>query len=543
MKATLSFILPLMFLLGCPNNGTVKPPTDGPDPRYEFVVGVKTLQTPDRKTKEIDYEKALTHFSTATQLKPDFANAHFNAGWTAEKLGKYDEAANFYRQAYKLTGSKESREGLVKALNETKKYDEAAEMLKKEIEKSPRNSELHYALVDTFTLAGQYDAAVKQVSEVLIYNKKDIQAYRLLSRAYYAQGKYEMSRVTAEEANNIVMKDQPDTLADANGAPVNDENGQPKSGKVGDAGIWNNIGVTYLAMKDEPSALYSFIQATNANASHIQANMNLGFIYLKSGNHQKALERFETALQANPNNIDAKLGKAVALRGTERLNEAESLYKELLKSNTKNPLIYINAATFYEKYAGKKDYAKAKEILETYKNDFPEDTTVFERIARVEESQRIEEERRKERERKAKEAEERRKRQEQAFTDLKKQASTARADFKSLEGCESAAEGLMEVDMYLEQVEEVINLPNVAKDENGNFLDEEGEIITNDEGNPLTDSEKKEFVKEKKQEAVEMAGDILPFVEEAQTALDGLKAECSGSPAPTEEPTEPTPSE
>ena len=540
MKVTLSFLIPLVFLLGCPSGGKVKPPTDGPDPRYEFVVGVKTLQTPDRKTKQIDYEKALTHFATATQLKPDFANAHFNAGWTAETLGKYDEAAEFYRQAYKLTGSAESRDGLITALNKTQKYDEAADMLRKELEKKPRDSELRYSLVDTLTLAGKYEDAAQQVSEVLIYNKKDIQAYRLLSRTYYAQGKYEMSKITAEEANNIIMKDQPETLVDGSGAPINDENGQPKSGKVGDAGIWNNIGVTYLAMKDEPSALYSFLQATTADASHMQANMNLGFIYLKSGNHQKALERFETALKSDPKNLDAKIGKAVALRGTDRLSDAEAVYKELLKSNTKNPLVYINAATFYEKYASKKDYAKAKEILEQYRGLFPDDTSVFERIARVEESQRIEEERRIERERKAKEAKERQKRQEQAFVDLQQQAAKAKTDYAAIESCELAAEGLMEVSMYLEQVEGVIN--PVATDENGNFIDEYGELVTNDEGNPLSDSEKKDYVKEKKQEAVEMAGDLLTFVEEAQSKLDTLKETCAGA-APTDDGTETPPAE
>jgi hypothetical protein len=230
--------------------------------------------------------------------------------------------------------------------------------------------------------------------------------------------------------------------------------------------------------------------------------------------------------------LEAKIGKAVALRGNKDLDKAEDLYEELLKSNTKNPLVYINAATFHEKYAKKKDYAKAKEILDKYQQLYPEDTSVMDRLARVEESQRLEKERlEKEAEERRKEAE-RKKRQEKAFTDLQEKAVKARADYKSLESCAAAEEGLMEVDMYLEQVEEVINLPNVPTDDKDNFIDEDGEILTNDEGTPLTSSEKKDYVKEKKMEAIEMAGDILPFVEEAQASLDALKAECSGAPAP-----------
>ena len=94
MSYKYSLLFPLALLLGCPGGGE-KPP-DGPNPRYEFVQGVKILKTPDRKTQEINYAKALDHFNTAVQLKPDFAPAHVNAAWTAEQLGQVDAAIESY---------------------------------------------------------------------------------------------------------------------------------------------------------------------------------------------------------------------------------------------------------------------------------------------------------------------------------------------------------------------------------------------------------------------------------------------------------------
>ena len=95
MRITVSVLFSLLTLglMGCPKEQTPAP-TDGPNPRYEFVSGVKVLQKPDRKTGEYDYETAYNHFLTATQLDPNFAEAHYNAAWTAEKMDNIDAAIN-----------------------------------------------------------------------------------------------------------------------------------------------------------------------------------------------------------------------------------------------------------------------------------------------------------------------------------------------------------------------------------------------------------------------------------------------------------------
>jgi Flp pilus assembly protein TadD len=385
---------------------------------------------------------------------------------------------------------------LVSCLNDNNRAEEAVTLLTEHLSKNPTDKEARYVLINSLTLAAKYDEVAKEVSNILLYDKKDIQAYRLLSRSFYTQGNYTMSLVTAREANGLIQEDQPETLKDEKGSPIVGADGNPKSGKVGDAGIWNNMGVTYLAIEDEPEALSAFRSAIEADSLHKEANMNLGYIYLKSGNHQKAKVCFESVLQTSAKSLDAKIGLAVALRGDKDLKGAEKIYSDLLKSSRKTPIIYYNSATFYEKY--RKDYKTAKKILQDYQVIDSMDEMVAQRLVRVEESQRLEEERIREEQQKKKEAEEREKRQQKAFADLKVQTAAARTDYKALESCASAEEGLMEVDMYLEQVEDLIS---------------SGEA--------------------------DIAGDALPFVQEAQATMEVLKAECAGEAAPQEDGAEP----
>jgi len=448
-------MLSTTFFLGCPKK-EIEAPTDGPNPRYEFVVGVRLLEAPDKKTGFYDYETALSHFITATQLDPNFVEAYKNAGWVCEQKGDLAGAAGHYQQAYNIKGSKENLFAFTDILRANGNSAEAVEHLQKYFDADSSDKEVQYALVETKTEAGLHEEANKDVEQILLYAPKDVRAYQLLSRNYHSQKDYKMSLLCAEKANEIAE---------------------------GDPGILNNMGVTYLEMENEPAAIDSFLTALEKNPAHLEANLNLGFVSLASGNYGLAKEKFETALEKNPDNVDLKVGLAVAFRGLGEEKEAEKIYKKLLKEKPNAQVIYFNAATLYEKYF--KKYNDAKNILQDYRTRNPNDLSVEERIARVEESERIAEERKREEERRKKEEAERKKRQKEEFALLKKEYEVADKDYQALISCAEAEEQLMEIQMYLEQVKELID--------------------TND---------------------FETAGDATPFVREAQAGLNELKEPC-----------------
>ena len=163
--------------------------------------------------------------------------------------------------------------------------------------------------------------------------------------------------------------------------------------------------------------------------------------------------------------------------------DAKKIYKQLLERAADNQIVSFNAATFYEKYM--KDYPTAKKILDDYRSLKPEDEQVGTRLARIQETQKIEEERKQAALKKKKEAAERKKRQQEKFKALKTAVTSARDLYKQMSSCEAAAEPLMEVNVYIEQVEELI-----------------------------------------KENDFESAADAMPFIEEAQATMESLKEVC-----------------
>jgi tetratricopeptide (TPR) repeat protein len=468
-------ILPLLitFFMGCPKQDG-PPPADDPiaTARYNFVQGVKLLQTPNRKTGEIDYQGAFDFFNQSAQVG-QFAPAYYNAGFSAESLEQYDQAIQAYTKAVELDGNNKSYiVALVDALTEADRSAESIEPLKTYFAANP-SDDIQKLLIHTYTEAKMHDEATAEIQNILRKTPESVEAYRLLSRNFFAKGEYDMSLLCAEKANEFAE---------------------------GDASISNNMGVTYLVMKEEAAAIADFQQALEKEPGHIQANLNMGWLALDSGNYALARQSFEKIIEAHPDSYEAQLGLAVALRGQDEYKEAERIYTSLLKTS-KEKIVFFNAATLQEKYV--QNYDKALKLLEELKILYPTDTVIDERIARVKESQRIEAERKAEEDRKRKEAEEREKRQKEQFENLKSSISSLQSDVQALSSCDAAMEVVMEAEMYLEQGLMVVEMDDA-----------------------------------------EMAGDVAPFIEEAQNMINEVKPACSGGgSAPQEESQEETPEE
>ena len=477
MLSTLTLSFALSLLIGCgPKRAEM---TD--NPRQEFVTGVSILRTADRKTGAVDYEAAYERFWKASELDPNFHQAHYNAGWAAEQISRFADAERHYRNAYDIQQSTDYLLALADTLTKNDKSAESVELYTSYLSNNEDKS-IRYKLIEAMTAANQYDDAIKQIQQILLTEPKDIKAYQLLSRVYFVQDMFDMSLLCAEKANEFAE---------------------------GDPGISNNMGVTYLAMEDDTTALVTFKEIVEKNPDHLSANLNLGYIALNSGDFALAQARFDAALQKDPTNNDAKLGLAIALRGLLDYKAAAKLYDELLKSDNPPREVYFNASTLYEKYT--KEFKKAEEYIQQWINKNPDDTEAMERVAQIQESIRIEEERRQKEEELKRQEEERQKRQKEAFDKLKGALATLQQDISALSSCADAADSVEMAGMYGEQAQMVVD-----------------------------------------EQDIEMAGDMTAFIEEAQSMLDAVKSPCGvsggapeGESAPTEEaaPEEEAPSE
>lgn len=308
------------------------------NPKVNFQQGLDQLQNPDRKTGAVDYELAYTMFNKAANLGAG-KSASFNAGYSAEQLGKLDDAIVHYRKAYEADPTYEKAMfSLARVLLEADKNVEAVELYEKHVEGKPDDLDSRNELIAALIKAGRYDEALGHAQSILRDNPDNADVYRNLSAMYYAQQNFSMSQLMAEKA--LALND-------------------------GDPGVYNNMGVTFLIQGDEPAAIEKFKQAVNLDTKNFEANMNLGYVALASGDFTLAEKSFAAARESNPGNLDAKLGHAVSLRGTGDTKQADTMYDQMIKANPAYDRAYINAAILHLRYT--KDYKKSLDYIDRYK--------------------------------------------------------------------------------------------------------------------------------------------------------------------------------
>ena len=513
MRTILAILLLSAAPLGCgPKQPTVDVPTMGfyESANKNFSEAVKVLQTPDPKTGAINYDAAYTMLNKAVEQDPSMAKASYNAGWTAERMGQLDAAERHYRKALDTDPNySNAMLALAKVLAANGKGAEPVEIMKAFAEKNPTDTRVRTALVEALTSAGQYDEAIDQVRNVLRTTPDDVGAYRSLSRIYFQKGEYAMSQLCAEKAK---------TLA------------------AGDASIYNNIGVTYLIMNNQPAAINEFKTALKMQPKLVPANLNLGFLAVNSGDFVLAKTCFENALSAEPGNVDAKLGMAVALRGTKDLEGAEKLYNEILKAQPNNEIAIYDASMLQGKYL--KNYKEGLAILQGYvdrnQGKFGPDHEVYAWMDQIRALQAAEEARKAEEERKKQEAEERKKRQMAQLDELKAKVKVLEELLKKYENCQLMIEmgGIEMGTMVFEQAKSVVDAEeyDMAADVM-TFVDE---IIPQIQSNaPLCDQEAA---------AAPPAG-TAPPAEGAAPPAEGTTPPAEGTAPPPAEGTTPPPAE
>jgi Tfp pilus assembly protein PilF len=110
------------------------------------------------------------------------------------------------------------------------------------------------------------------------------------------------------------------------------------------AQIYFNAGTQSLMTRDYTEALNNLLKANEFEKNNAEIMNNLGMAYYFKGDHTLALKCLNRTLELNPANSDARTNIASIYLEEGRLNEAETLYKEVLKdlSYDKQARTYYN---------------------------------------------------------------------------------------------------------------------------------------------------------------------------------------------------------
>lgn len=432
---SISFLLvSSLFLGGCPKQQKPTRFTEeqlASDPAANFLLGVESLQQSSKQTGS-KYASAYPYFINAINLGAG-AHAHFNAGWTADKLGQQEDAIRHYRSAFEMDNNyKEAMFALAGLLSQSGKAQEAAGLYRTFLEGAPSDLEVRNDLMVALAATGDTDAAMVEAQAILRHDPKNASVYRNMSGIYYSQGNLGMSLLCAEKALEL-------------------NDGQPS--------IYNNRALTFLQQDNEPKAIENLKTAIKLDSKNYEANLNLGFIALNSGDYHLAHTSFTAALETQDSSVDAMIGLAVANRGLKDYPAADKLYAQVIEADPKNNIVYFNAAILHERYT--RNFKQALKYLQAYVDShagqISPDDVVFDRIERVNKAQAAEAERKRKEDERKREEEERKRRNTQLLGDM----ATLIGDIESKLAAQAQCFDPMfaeEVSMILEQAKMVVEM-------------------------------------------------------------------------------------
>lgn len=309
------------------------PPKVAKEAKTVFDEGVKAY-------KAGNSARAISLFEEAIEADGGFGAAYFNIGRIHEEQGRIDEARTWYeRSAEKGKGFGDGLVNIGRLEMEKGNKGEAMALFRRAIQIEPFNGEAHLNLAQDARGRRAFADAVKHVRTALKEDSQNVLAYEVLARVYYDLGRFELSKLVCLTGLEIKKT----------------------------ADLYNTLGLVWLQKDDVTTALGAFEDALKVDASYWPAHMNVGAITFNYRDYESSYRHFSEVLKQKPENLEAMLSKAVAARGLERLDEAESGYKAVIAKDETYAAAHYNLGILYQEYTQKlEDAIKAYEAVLRY---------------------------------------------------------------------------------------------------------------------------------------------------------------------------------
>ena len=137
-------------------------------------------------------EKALHALNNSILLKPDYADAYYNLGYTLYYLEKLDEAIEAYKKCISLKPDyAEAYSNLGVALKNQDKLDEAIEAIKKSISLKPNDAEAFSNLGVALKNQGKFNESIEAHKKSILLRPSRAEAYNNLGNALKEYGRLE----------------------------------------------------------------------------------------------------------------------------------------------------------------------------------------------------------------------------------------------------------------------------------------------------------------------------------------------------------------
>ncbi len=290
-----------------------------------------------KKSRNYNYPALERKFQAAADADPNLAEATYNLGVLAERQGKTEAAAGYYRDALKRKPSLVMAAENLAVIAQNSGDEATAVRIYEDIQsRFPSDASSRARLAEIQRRRGENDRAIELAREALFREPNTIQAYKTMIWVYTDQRQLSLARLTALRAAKIAESD-------------------PELPYL--------VGLTYLAEKDLVKARAQFKRSVELRADYLPAHYQLLKMAFEQANYLSAEQHLRKILQLSGASAEALSNLGVAYKGLGQIDRAMQSYDEAQKLNPELPAVYFNKGILV---ALKGDPTRAIDLFRTY---------------------------------------------------------------------------------------------------------------------------------------------------------------------------------
>jgi tetratricopeptide (TPR) repeat protein len=274
---------------------------------------LKPVATARPTTKKVDYlaqaasaienkqfDQAIVNYGQYLAKSPDSAMALYNRGTLYLKAGKVSEALADFQKAVELDPKNaDAVINLGVCLREKDDLNGAVAAYRAYLKNDSFNARVLNNLSALYRSQKKFKKGISALRLLLMRDQKNVDAYKNLALIYFDQGKIKLSMTILQNAQKM---------------------SKAQSRKDPDINV--NMGMIYLAKKENGKAMAQFKHAVEIEKNNLLANYNIGALALSHRDYNMAAKTLTIAIGAWPNDFEVNAALGYALQGQQKHKEA-----------------------------------------------------------------------------------------------------------------------------------------------------------------------------------------------------------------------------
>lgn len=277
------------------------------------------------------------------------------AAETYNQLGRYDQAANKYKEMLQINPSNRAlQRQLAEMLSKAGKMDEAIRLLESMVEVDDNDLQVVAVLADVYLDKGQFEKALPLYQKLLQSEKSNPEIRLRVGVAYMGQIQRDSTLLPkAKEIFSLLKKEMPNDwraywyLAHIAGLEKNDSLSTRYFERVtqlveGNADAWSSLGGILFERGEYQKLLETMEKAKRVLPKEYRVHLLIGLAYSRTGEPERAATALEEAYRLNPKDMNTLSTLALTYDGLHRYSDSDRLYEEALKIDPQSHLVLNN---------------------------------------------------------------------------------------------------------------------------------------------------------------------------------------------------------